>query len=127
PSGGSRPPRAGDRRYPPPSLPPLPRHAVVSARSCIPLPAGTDTDVAALVGCAVTTGVGAVINRAKIEPGCSVAVFGAGGVGLSAIMAARPAGARNIIVVRPSSAPPPPTLHAGPPPAPPRPAPPLPP
>src|SRR5262249_56636504 len=118
PSGGSRPPRAGDRRYPPPSLPPLPRHAVVSARSCIPLPAGTDTDVAALVGCAVTTGVGAVINRAKIEPGCSVAVFGAGGVGLSAILAARLAGGRTLHVVDPSHAPrgPPPPPAAPPPP-----------
>ncbi len=62
------------------------RHAVVSARSCIVLEPGTDLEVAALVGCAVMTGIGAVINKAKVTPGSSVAVFGAGGVGLSAIM-----------------------------------------
>ncbi|MBI2761249.1 MAG: Zn-dependent alcohol dehydrogenase [Chloroflexi bacterium] len=54
---------------------------------------------AALIGCGVTTGVGAVLNTAKIEPGSSVAVFGAGGVGLSAIQGARIAGARMIIAV----------------------------
>jgi S-(hydroxymethyl)glutathione dehydrogenase / alcohol dehydrogenase len=104
PRGGFRISRDGQRLHHYSYLSTFARHAVVSARSCIPLPAGTDTDVAALVGCAVTTGIGAVINRAKIEPGCSVAVFGAGGVGLSAIMAARLAGAEAIIVVEPSSA-----------------------
>ncbi|HLN05660.1 MAG TPA: Zn-dependent alcohol dehydrogenase [Acidimicrobiales bacterium] len=77
------------------------RHAVVSARSCIVLPPDTDLEVAALVGCAVMTGIGAVINRAKVTPGSSVAVFGAGGVGLSAIMGARLAGAGTIIAVEP--------------------------
>jgi len=77
------------------------RDAVVSARSCIVLPAGADPEVAALVGCAVMTGIGAVINRAKVTPGSSVAVFGAGGVGLSAIMGARLAGAETIISVEP--------------------------
>jgi S-(hydroxymethyl)glutathione dehydrogenase/alcohol dehydrogenase len=56
-------------------------------------------DRAALIGCGVTTGVGAVLNTAKVEPGSTVAVFGAGGVGLAAIQAARIAGARKIIVV----------------------------
>ncbi|MEX0782052.1 MAG: Zn-dependent alcohol dehydrogenase [Dehalococcoidia bacterium] len=54
---------------------------------------------AALIGCGVTTGVGAVLNTAKIEPGSSVAVFGCGGVGLSAIQGARIGGARMIIAV----------------------------
>ncbi len=54
---------------------------------------------AALLGCAVTTGLGAVLNTAKIEAGCTVAVFGAGGVGLSAIQGARIAGARMIVAV----------------------------
>jgi S-(hydroxymethyl)glutathione dehydrogenase/alcohol dehydrogenase len=54
---------------------------------------------AALVGCGVTTGVGAVLNTAKVEAGSSVAVFGAGGVGLAAIQGARIAGARMIIAV----------------------------
>jgi S-(hydroxymethyl)glutathione dehydrogenase / alcohol dehydrogenase len=56
-------------------------------------------DRAALIGCGVTTGVGAVLNTAKIEPGSTVAVFGCGGVGLSAIQGARIAGARQIIAI----------------------------
>lgn len=54
---------------------------------------------AALIGCGVTTGVGAALNTAKVSPGSTVAVFGAGGVGLSAIQGARIAGARKIIAV----------------------------
>ena len=54
---------------------------------------------AALIGCGVTTGVGAALNTARVEPGTTVAVFGAGGVGLSAIQGARIAGARMIICV----------------------------
>ncbi len=56
-------------------------------------------DRAALIGCGVTTGVGAVLNTARIEAGSSVVVFGAGGVGLAAIQGARIAGARQIIAV----------------------------
>ena len=56
---------------------------------------------AALFGCAVLTGVGAVVNTARVAPGASVAVFGMGGVGLSAIMGARAAGAGPIIAVDP--------------------------
>ena len=56
-------------------------------------------DRAALIGCGVTTGVGAVLNTARIEPGSTVAVFGCGGVGLAAIQGARIAGARMIIAV----------------------------
>jgi S-(hydroxymethyl)glutathione dehydrogenase / alcohol dehydrogenase len=56
-------------------------------------------DRAALVGCGVTTGVGAVLNTARVEAGATVAVFGAGGVGLAAIQGARIAGAGMIIAV----------------------------
>lgn len=56
-------------------------------------------DVAALVGCGVTTGVGAALNTAKVTPGSSVAVFGCGGVGTSVIQGARIAGARQIIAI----------------------------
>jgi Zn-dependent alcohol dehydrogenase len=56
-------------------------------------------DRAALVGCAVTTGVGAVFNTAKVRPGSSVAVFGCGGVGLNVIQGARIAGAGRIIAI----------------------------
>ncbi len=56
-------------------------------------------DRAALIGCGVITGVGAVFNTARIEAGCSVAVFGLGGVGMSVVQGARIAGARQIIAV----------------------------
>jgi NDMA-dependent alcohol dehydrogenase len=56
-------------------------------------------DRAALVGCAVTTGVGAVFNTARVAPGSSVAVFGCGGVGLNVIQGARIAGAQRIIAI----------------------------
>jgi Zn-dependent alcohol dehydrogenase len=56
-------------------------------------------DRAALVGCAVTTGVGAVFNTARVVPGSSVAVFGCGGVGLNVIQGARIAGADRIIAI----------------------------
>lgn len=68
-------------------------NAVVKIREDMPLTA------AALIGCGVTTGVGAVLNTAKMEPGASVAVFGCGGVGLAAIQGARIGGARMIIAV----------------------------
>jgi S-(hydroxymethyl)glutathione dehydrogenase/alcohol dehydrogenase len=56
-------------------------------------------DRAALVGCAVTTGVGAVINTAKVEPGSTVVVVGCGGIGLNAVQGARLAGAARILAV----------------------------
>ena len=56
-------------------------------------------DVACLIGCAVVTGTGAVLNRAKVQPGQSVVVIGAGGIGQSVIQAARIAAAGRIIVV----------------------------
>jgi S-(hydroxymethyl)glutathione dehydrogenase/alcohol dehydrogenase len=68
-------------------------NALVKIHKDIPL------DRAALVGCGVTTGMGAVLNTARIEPGSTVAVFGCGGVGLAAIQGARIAGARMIIAV----------------------------
>src|SRR5437660_10480441 len=54
---------------------------------------------AALVGCCVMTGVGAVFNAAKVEPGATVAVIGCGGVGLSAVNGAALAGAERIIAI----------------------------
>jgi S-(hydroxymethyl)glutathione dehydrogenase/alcohol dehydrogenase len=67
--------------------------AVIKIADDIPL------DRAALLGCAVTTGVGAALNTAEVRPGSSVAVFGTGGVGTSIIQGARIAGARQIIAV----------------------------
>ena len=68
-------------------------HAVVKIRDDMPL------DKAALIGCGVTTGVGAVINTAKVPPGSTVAVIGCGGVGLSAVQGAVIAGAGRIIAI----------------------------
>lgn len=71
----------------------LPEGACVKIRKDVPL------EAAALVGCGVMTGVGAVINTAKVEPGASVAVFGCGGVGLNVIQGARLVSAGRIIAV----------------------------
>lgn len=71
----------------------IPEAAAVKVADDIPL------DVVSLVGCGVTTGVGAAINTADIRPGTSVVVFGAGGVGISAIQGARIAGAAEIVAV----------------------------
>jgi S-(hydroxymethyl)glutathione dehydrogenase/alcohol dehydrogenase len=74
-------------------------HIVVPQECCVPVPREVPLTVAALIGCAVTTGVGAALNTAKVKPGSSVAVFGAGGVGLSILMGAKLAGASRLIVV----------------------------
>ena len=74
-------------------------HAVVSEQSCVPIPGELPMDVASIIGCAVTTGVGAALNKARVSPGSSVVVYGAGGVGLSVVMGAKLAGAAKIIVV----------------------------
>ena len=79
-------------------------HAVVPASSAIRIDRHVPLAVASLVGCGVLTGYGAVVNRARVGPGSSVVVFGAGGVGLSAVMAARLSGAEQILVVDPVAA-----------------------
>jgi Zn-dependent alcohol dehydrogenase len=72
---------------------------VVPERSCVRIPPEVPFDVTSLVGCAVTTGVGAVWNTAGVRPGDRVAVIGCGGVGLSALMAAVAVGAEPVIAV----------------------------
>lgn len=72
---------------------------VVPERSCIPIAHDVPFDVAGLVGCAVTTGVGAVWRTAETKPGDRVAVIGCGGVGLSAVMAAVAVGADPVVAV----------------------------
>jgi len=73
--------------------------AVVPETGCIVIPDDVPFAVAALVGCAVTTGFGAVSNDARVRPGDSVAVVGVGGVGINAIAAARLAGAGVICAI----------------------------
>ncbi len=77
---------------------------VVPERACVPIPKDVPFDVASLVGCAVTTGVGAVWNTAGVRPGDRVAIIGCGGVGLSALMAAVAVGADPVIAVDASQA-----------------------
>ncbi len=79
-------------------------HTVVPEQCCVKIDPDVPLTVAALIGCAVTTGVGAALNTARIKPGSSVVVYGAGGVGLSIIMGAKLAGAARIIVVDTSEA-----------------------
>jgi Zn-dependent alcohol dehydrogenase len=74
-------------------------HVVVSTRSVVRVDHELPWDIAALFGCAVLTGVGAVVNAARVSPGESVAVFGLGGVGLSALLGAVAAGAYPILAI----------------------------
>ncbi len=71
----------------------VPRQAVVKMAADVPY------EIGALIGCGVTTGVGAALNTAKVRPGSNVVVFGAGGVGVAAIQEARIAGAAEIVAV----------------------------
>jgi len=73
--------------------------AVLPERSCIPISPDVPFDVAGLVGCAVTTGVGAVWRTARVRPGDRVAVVGCGGVGLSAVLGSIAAGAGLVVAV----------------------------
>jgi S-(hydroxymethyl)glutathione dehydrogenase/alcohol dehydrogenase len=74
-------------------------HTVVPAACCIPISDDVGFDVAAITGCAVATGTGAVWRTAGVRPGDRVAVFGCGGVGMSAVLGAVAAGAHPVIAV----------------------------
>ena len=74
-------------------------YTVVPQSGCIPVPETFPLDVAALIGCCVTTGVGAAIFNAQVQPGSTVAVVGCGGVGLNVIQGARLLNASKIIAV----------------------------
>lgn len=74
-------------------------HTVVSQHSAVKVDADLPPEIAALFGCAVMTGVGAVVNTARIAPGQSLAVFGLGGVGLAALLGAVAAGANPVVAV----------------------------
>ena len=72
---------------------------IVSRRSCVKVDAELPPAEASLFGCAVLTGVGAVINTARVQAGSTVAVLGLGGVGFSALLAAVASGAREIVAI----------------------------
>ena len=74
-------------------------YAVAQERVVVPLPKDMATDVTSIIGCAVMTGAGAIVNTLRVRPGQSVAVFGAGGIGLCAISAAAIVDAHPVIAV----------------------------
>lgn len=79
------------------------KHAVVSENRLTPLPHNMTMDLAVLLGCAAPTGMGAVMNVLKLEKGQSIAIFGTGGIGLNAVLAAACIGSPLIIGVDPST------------------------
>ncbi len=72
---------------------------VIREQSAIPIDARVPFDRAALIGCGIMTGVGAVVNRARVETGATMAVFGLGGIGLSCVQGGVLAGAARIVAV----------------------------
>jgi S-(hydroxymethyl)glutathione dehydrogenase / alcohol dehydrogenase len=82
----------------------LAEHVVVDAAAAMPLGEGVSLEEAALLGCAALTGVGAVLNAARPDPGFTALVIGAGGVGQFVVQGARIAGAAEVLVVDPVEA-----------------------
>jgi S-(hydroxymethyl)glutathione dehydrogenase/alcohol dehydrogenase len=74
-------------------------YVTIQERAAVVIDDDVPFEIAALIGCGVTTGVGAAVNSAKVTPGSSVVVFGCGGVGIAAIQGARLAGASTIVAV----------------------------
>jgi S-(hydroxymethyl)glutathione dehydrogenase/alcohol dehydrogenase len=74
---------------------------LIHENACVAVRPDMPLDRAAVIGCAVTTGAGAIFNQSRIEPGQSVAVIGCGGIGLAAINAAKIAGAGRIVAIDP--------------------------
>jgi S-(hydroxymethyl)glutathione dehydrogenase/alcohol dehydrogenase len=97
--GTSRLSRDGEPVYHYSLLSTFAERTVVPEASCIPIASDVPFAVAALVGCAVTSGVCAAWRTARVAPGDRVAVFGCGGVGLSAVMGAAAAGAQPVVAV----------------------------
>jgi S-(hydroxymethyl)mycothiol dehydrogenase len=77
----------------------LATHTVVHAAQVFRVPSGLDLERACLLGCGASTGIGAAVNTAPVQPGDSVAVIGLGGIGLSALLGAKLAGAGRLIAI----------------------------
>jgi S-(hydroxymethyl)glutathione dehydrogenase/alcohol dehydrogenase len=99
PDGSTRLRSAGTRVHPMVGAGTLAEHSVVREAQLVKIEPDVPLDLICLAGCGVTTGVGAVLNTAQVEPGASVAVLGCGGVGLNVIQGARIAGAARILAV----------------------------
>ncbi len=97
--GTSRISRNGEPIYIMTGLGCFAEYVVIPEEACVPIRKDVPLEVAALVGCAVSTGVGAAMYTADVRPGESVAVYGAGGVGLNIIMGAALCGAQPIIAI----------------------------
>ena len=89
----------GSRVYHPLGCSAFAEYAVVSRYSAVKVDPALPLDEAALFGCAVLTGVGAVVNTAQVRAGTSVAVIGLGGVGLASVLGAVASGARSVVAV----------------------------
>ncbi|NMM46656.1 zinc-binding dehydrogenase [Rhodospirillaceae bacterium KN72] len=98
-SGGTRLSRNGEPVYHMTGVSCFADHATVSRRSLIKIDPRIPLHIAALMGCAVLTGAGAVFNSGDVKPGGTTAVVGLGGVGLAAVMGALVAGAEKVIAI----------------------------
>ena len=101
PDGGTRLSRHGENVYRGLAVAGFAETVIIDQRGAVKIPQDMPLDLACVVGCAVQTGVGAVLNTAEVKEGDSVLVMGLGGVGLSVVQGARLAGAARIIVSDP--------------------------
>ena len=104
PDGRTRLSRHGEVVYRGVGVGAFAQYVLTQESGAVPIPADTPLDVACVIGCAVQTGVGAVINCAKVAEGDTVLVMGLGGIGMSVVQGARLAGASRIIVSDPVGA-----------------------
>jgi Zn-dependent alcohol dehydrogenase len=101
PDGSTGLSRGGEKLHRGLNVAALAQYVVASERGAVKIPDDVPLDVACVIGCAVQTGVGAVLNTARVEEGASVLVLGLGGIGLSVVQGARLAGASRILVSDP--------------------------
>jgi S-(hydroxymethyl)glutathione dehydrogenase/alcohol dehydrogenase len=103
PDGSTRLSLGGEPVHPMVGAGTLAEYSLVREAQAVAIPPDVPLELACLIGCGVTTGVGAVLNVARVAPGSSVAVIGCGGVGLNVVQAARLAGAARIVAVDPQT------------------------
>jgi Zn-dependent alcohol dehydrogenase len=103
PDGATRLSRQGEIVYRGVGLGAFAEHVLIQEAGAIPLADDVPLEIVCVIGCAVQTGVGAVLNTAQVEEGATVLVMGLGGVGMSIVQGARLAGASKIIVSDPVS------------------------